>query len=73
VSIGATADRSVLGIMVDFANGVPHFLPSGFDDAALARVEDQLGRTPCHAGKAADRVVFPDRKAPALLVAKWAQ
>jgi hypothetical protein len=72
VYIGATLDRSVLGIMVDFAKGVPHFLSRGFDNAAIARAEDQLGRTPCHAGKAADRVVFPDRKAPALLIAKWA-
>jgi uncharacterized protein DUF6933 len=69
--IGATVDRSVLGIMVDFAKGVSYSLASGFDDAALARVEAQLGRTPCHAGKAADRVIFPDRKAPELLIAKW--
>jgi hypothetical protein len=72
VHIGATVDRSVLGIMVDFAKGVPYFLADGFNDSALARVEDQLGRTPCHAGKAADRVIFPDRKAPELLTAKWA-
>jgi hypothetical protein len=72
VYIGATVDRSVLGIMVDFAKGMSYFLASGFDDRALARAEDQLGRTPCHAGKAADRVIFPDQKAPELLIAKWA-
>jgi hypothetical protein len=72
VYVGATVDRSVLGIMVDFAKGVSHFLARGFDNAALARAEDQLGRTPCHAGKATDRVIFPDRKAPGLLIAKWA-
>ena len=72
VNIGATVDRSVLGIMVDFAKGVPYFLASGFDDGALARAEDQLGRTPCHAGKPADRVIFPDRKALELMTAKWA-
>jgi hypothetical protein len=72
VHIGATVDRSVLGVMVDFAKGVPYFLAGGLNDSALARAEDQLGRTPCHAGKPADRVIFPDRKAPELLTAKWA-
>jgi hypothetical protein len=71
VHIGATLDRSVLGIMVDFANGVPYFLADRFNDSALARAEDQLGRTPCHAGKPPDRVIFPDRKALDLLTAKW--
>ena len=72
VHIGATVDRSVIGIMVDFAKGVPYFLASGFDDCALGRAEDRLGKTPCHAGKPGVRVIFPDRKAPELLTAKWA-
>jgi len=72
VNIGATVDRSVVGIMVDFAKGVPYFLASRFDDGDLAQAEDQLGSTPCHAGKRADRVIFPDRKAPELLTVKWA-
>jgi hypothetical protein len=72
IHIGATVDRSVIGIMVDFAKGVPYFLASGFDDGALGRAEDQLSKTPCHAGKPGDRVIFPDRKAPELLTAKWA-
>jgi hypothetical protein len=72
VNIGATVDRSVLGILVDFGKGVSYFLPSGFDDGALTRAEDQLGSTPCHAGKAADRVILPDQKAAELLIAKWA-
>lgn len=72
VYIGATLDRSVLGITVDFAKGVSYFLENGGDNAALEKAEDQLGRTPCYAGKAANRVIFPDRKAPALLAARWA-
>jgi hypothetical protein len=72
VNIGATVDRSVLGILVDFGKGVSYFLPSGFDDGTLVQAEDQLGSTPCHAGKAADRVIFPDQKAAELLIAKWA-
>ena len=72
VRIGVTIERSVLGIMVDFAKGVPFFLRPGWDDAALETVEDQLARTPCHAGKASHKVVFPDQKTHELLTAKWA-
>jgi hypothetical protein len=72
VQVGATVDRSVLGIMVDFAKGVPYYLEAGWDDAALEVVEDRLAETPCHAGKLSERVVFPGEKAPELLAAKWA-
>ena len=73
VVIGATIDRSVLGIMVDFAKGVPYYLEvGGWDDTSLGMVEDRLAETPCHAGKASDRVIFPDRKAPELLAREWA-
>lgn len=73
VQIGATIDRSVLGIMVDFAKGVPYYLEAGgWNDTALGVVEDRLAETPCRAGKPSDRVVFPERKAPELLAAKWA-
>jgi hypothetical protein len=71
VHIAATADRSVLGIMVDFASGLPYLLRPGWNDAALGVAEDRLAETPCHAGKAAGRVVFPNLKAPELLLAKW--
>jgi hypothetical protein len=73
VRIGPTIDRSVLGIMVDFGKGVPHYLGTGsWDDAALRAVEDRLAETPCYAGKPSDRVVFPETKAPELLAARWA-
>jgi Domain of unknown function (DUF6933) len=72
VQIGATADRSVLGIMVDFAKGVPYYLEAGWDDAALGVAEARLAETPCHAATASDRVVFPGQRAPELLAAKWA-
>jgi len=57
--------------MVDFAEGVSYAPASGFDDASFAPAEDQLAGTPLRR-KAADRVVFPDRTAPELLIAKWA-
>jgi hypothetical protein len=62
VLIGATVDRSVLGIMIDFGKSVPYYLDTGWDDAALGVVEDRLAETPCHAAKRADRVVFPSRE-----------
>ena len=71
VHTGATVDRSVLGIMVDFAKSVPYYLEAGWDDSALAVVEDRLAETPCHSGKPSELVVFPDQKAPELLAARW--
>jgi hypothetical protein len=72
VQIAATADRSVLGIAVDFAKGVPWYLGAGWDDDALGVAEAQLARTPCYAGQASHRVVFPDQKAADLLAEHWA-
>jgi hypothetical protein len=73
IRIGVTIDRSVVGIMIDFAKGVPYYLEAGrWDDPSLAVVEDRLAKTPCHASKPWEQVVFPDRKAPELLAAKWA-
>lgn len=67
-----TRDRSVLGILVDLAKSVPNYLPAGrWDEAALHRVEDQLARTPCHAGRRAEDVVFPDQRARKLLAECW--
>ena len=73
VATGATRDRSILGIMVDFAKAVPYHLEPGYwDDTSLALVEDRLAETPCYAGRSLDQVVFPERKAPELLRARWA-
>jgi hypothetical protein len=73
IMVGVTIDRSVVGIMVDFAKGVPYYLEAGhWDDTSLAVVEDRLAKTPCHASRPWEQVVFPDRKALELLAAKWA-
>src|SRR5207245_7525700 len=72
VVIGPTVDRSVLGIMVDFAKGISYYLePGGWDEATLLTVEERLAKTPCHAARTLDRVIFPEKKAPELLRAKW--
>jgi hypothetical protein len=72
VVIGPTIDRSVLGIMVDFARAVPfHLEPGHWNEQTLQVVEMRLAETPCHAAKSPDRVIFPEKKAPDLLLSKW--
>jgi hypothetical protein len=72
VAIGPTVDRSVLGVMVDFAKSVPHHLePGQWSESTLRVVEERLAETPCHAARSSDRVIFPDKKAPELLRARW--
>ena len=73
VVVAPTVDRSVVGIMVDFAKAVSWYLePGQWTDATLPLVEDRLAETPCRGSQRAERVVFPDRKAPELLRQKWA-
>jgi hypothetical protein len=70
--VGPTIDRSVVGIMVDFAKAVPYHLePGRCDDATLRVVQERLAETPCHAGRALDGVIFPEKKAPELLMSQW--
>jgi hypothetical protein len=72
VAVAATVDRSVVGIMVDFAKSVPHYLERGaWDESTLAFVEARLAETPCHAGRRFEDVVVPERNAPELLLARW--
>ena len=72
VVIGQTVDRSVLGIMVDFAKGIPYYLePGRWDETTLRMVEQRLAETPCHAARSSDGVIVPETKAPELLRAKW--
>jgi hypothetical protein len=72
VEVGATVDRSVIGIMVDFANTVPYHLERGhWSESTLPIVGECLAETPCHAGRSFDCVIFPKMKAPELLLMKW--
>lgn len=72
VRIAPTVDRSVLGIMVDFARGIPfHLEVGGWDETTLPFVESRLAETPCYATRRFEEVVFPDKKTPELLKAKW--
>src|SRR5262245_8299601 len=72
VEIGPTLDRSVLGIMVDFAKSVPYYLEAGYwNDSTLELIEDRLAEMPCHAGRSVKQVIFPKQKARELLIEKW--
>ena len=66
--VARTSDRSVVGIMVDYAKMLPAFLEPGFSDhSGLMEAEELLWDKPCHAGKPAQFVVFPRRKTLELL------
>lgn len=68
----APTDRSVVGIMVDFAKAVPFYLePGGWDETTMPFVEARLGETPCHAGGRRELVIFPDQAARAILATRW--
>lgn len=72
VVVSTTCDRSVLGSLVEFSKAVPFYLPFGWGSTTLHVVEAQLAETPCRSAGPFRDVVFPDRKAPELLLAKWA-
>ncbi len=72
VVIGQTLDRSVLGIMADFVKSVPFMLEAEqWGESALFAIENRLAETPCFAGRSFEKTVFPDKKAPELIPAKW--
>ena len=65
VATGATRDRSILGIMVDFAKAVPYHLePAYSDDTSLALVEDRLAETPCYPGRSFGSSRVPREEGP---------
>jgi hypothetical protein len=72
VSVARTVDRSVLGILVDFAKMLPYCLDSiGWDAAALGVAQAALERNPCYAGRPFDQVIFPVRTTRQLLESRW--
>jgi hypothetical protein len=68
-SLPPTADRAVLGCLVDFVKTVPYHLDAGaWDLTTLPFIEARLAKTPCHLGRA---TIWPARTAPELLAARW--
>jgi hypothetical protein len=48
VTVAKTIDRSVLGVMVNFAKDIPYYLEiDGWDENTLPDVEAKLAETPC--------------------------
>lgn len=72
VQIAKTLDRSVLGVMVDFAKVIPfHLEIDGWDETTLPEIEFRLAQTPCYSSKRSDAVIWPEKDAPDLLAARW--
>jgi hypothetical protein len=72
VRLAKTENRSVLGIMVDFAKMLPHTSHRDLSDRShLMETEEFLWGNPCFAGKSAEEVVFPRKRAPDLLRRRW--
>lgn len=72
VVVAKTADRSVLGILVDFAKGAPYYLPERrSSDADLLALETRLEETPCYTSLPFEKVIFPREKTEELLRQRW--
>lgn len=71
VVVQKTADRAVVGILVDFAKALPSYLTNSVE-AELHQAENQLDQTPCFAGRRFEDVVFPRSRTLELLRARWA-
>ena len=72
VRIAKTTDRSVVGILVDFAFMIPYYLDHGaWDETTLPFIEAKLAQNPCFAGRPGNQTVFPEHATPALLASRW--
>lgn len=72
VRVGKTEDRSVLGIMVDFAKVLPYHRTADVrKPEGLWELEKWLEVTPCYVRRRFEDVIFPDRDTPALLADRW--
>ncbi len=72
VGVAKTADRSVLGIMVDFAEAVALYLPiRAWDESTLPFIEAKVAQTPCFSSRRFAETVFPDSATPAALADRW--
>jgi len=73
VHVGPTRNRSVLGLLVEFAKDTAFLLPiRNWGEVALLEVEDYLARTPWQASGPSASTIFPNKVAPKLLEARWA-
>jgi hypothetical protein len=73
VLVSKTADRSVLGVLVDFGKLLWHILPDVWNEGDFIGAESRLAETPCFAGRRFEETLFPDRDAPLLLRQRWGE
>ena len=73
VRVSKTADRSVLGIMVDFAKAIPYGTVDVRKPEGLWKLESWLEETPCYVCRRFADTIFPDRATPSLLATRWQQ
>lgn len=72
VHVSKTSDRSVVGIMVDFANMIPYHLDRGvWNESTLPFVEAKLARVPCYSSRSGKQTVFPDVATRTVLAERW--
>lgn len=72
VKVAKTADRSVVGILVDYGTHVPYHLdPGPVDDTSLQLTEERLERIPWNVTQKGKEVVFPAEKTVKLLQERW--
>lgn len=72
VRVGKTLNRSIVGILVEFAFHAPYLLERGaWDDTTLPILEANLAMTPCYAGRPGNGTMFPDQATPRLLAERW--
>lgn len=72
VGVAKTADRSVLGIMVDFADATAAYLPSrAWDETTLPFVEARLAETPCFSSRRFSETIFPADATRIALADRW--
>jgi hypothetical protein len=71
VHVSKTADRSVLGILVDFGKLLHHILPDIWNEGDFIDMEERLAETPCFASRRFEETVFPADDTPRLLLERW--
>lgn len=71
VHVSKTADRSVLGVLVDFGKLLHHILPDPWNEGDFIDMEARLAETPCFASRSYSETIFPDRDTPLILQERW--
>jgi hypothetical protein len=72
VIVGPTADRSMLGTMVDFVKTIPFYVSgANWDESQQRDIEDKLGETPCRISAKTSNTIWPSRESARLLRSRW--